>query len=338
MKIIDIYRRKWPVFSVEFFPPKNGEGLERIFQTFDGLKKFKLDYFSVTSGALGSQRAGTVAISALLKKKYGLEGLVHLTLTNKSKQEIENLLLEIKYSGLQNVLALRGDPERGSKKFIPHTRGFKYAYEMFEQIKQLNQGNYLTNKEGGFRQGLVNDFCVGVAGYPESHPECPDFKKSLEYLKIKVNSGADFIITQMFFDAEKFLKFREETRKFGINIPIIPGILPPSKYSEITFFSRQLWVSIPAKFQKKIEANKKDPISVKEICREYTILLVKKLLEEGVPGVHFFSLNRLAPTSEILTGLSYFPNPSEMSEFSNKVKLSVETSHFKQKWQKQSLK
>ncbi len=300
MKIIDIYRKKRPVFSVEFFPPKNGEGLESIFKTLDCLEKFKPDYFSVTSGALGSQRGGTIALAALLKRKYGLEGMVHLTCANKSKQDIENLFVEIKYHGLQNVLALRGDPEKGLKEFVPHPGGHRYAFELVKQISQINKGNYLSEKEGVFRRGLPNDFCVSVAGYPEGHPKCPDLKKNLQYLKIKVDSGADFVITQIFFDLDKFLKFREEAIKAGINVPIVPGIIPLSKYSEVIFFSRQLGISIPKEFREKLEAGKNDAETIKKICQEHNISMAKKLLEYDVSGIHFFTMNNADSTYNIL--------------------------------------
>lgn len=300
MNIINIYRKKRPVFSVEFFPPKNGDGLEGIFDTLECLEKFKIDYFSVTSGALGSQRGGTIAIAAELKRKYGLEALVHLTCANKSKQDLENLLMEIKYHGLQNVLALRGDPEKAQREFLPHPSGHRYAFELVKQINRLNQGNYLSENDGIFRRGLENDFLVAVAGYPEGHLECPDLKKNLEHLKIKVESGADFVITQLFFDADKFLKFREEAFKAGINIPLIPGFFPLSNFSEINFISRRLGVNTPKDFREKIEANKKDAEAVREICREHNILIAKKLLEEDAPGIHFFTMNRSAGVCEIL--------------------------------------
>jgi len=301
MKTIEIYKnRSKPVISFEFFPPRNGESLDGIYSTFDRLKKFKPAFITVTGGALGSQRGGTIAIVGSLKRKYKIEGVVHLTCANKSKQDLENMLMEIKYNDIENVLALRGDPPRDSRKFIPHPQGYGYAYELVAHIKGMNEGKYFGDKEGTFFEGLPAGFCVSVAGYPEGHPECNPSGNCFDYLKMKVDAGADYIMTQMFFDAEKFLEFRERAVKIGVNVPIIPGIMPVQRYNQVNFLLRQMGISIPNDFRKKLDANQKDADAVKKVCFEHDLSMVKELIAAEVPGLHFFTMNHPEATEKLL--------------------------------------
>ncbi len=301
MKITDIYKKNGkPAVSFEFFPPRNGETLDGITGTLERLIRFKPDYITVTGGALGSQRGGTIAIVGLMKRKYGVEGVVHLTCVDKSKQSLENLLMEIKYNDIENVLALRGDPPRDSKVFSPHPQGYRYAYELVRHIKVMNGGKYLGDADGELIDGQPAGFCVGVAGYPEGHPECSSQETCIDYLKVKVDAGADYIITQMFFDVEKFLEFRDAAVKSGISVPIIPGMMPVSRCGQVDFLIRQMGISIPKKFRKELDDNRQDAAAVRNICFEHDAATAKKLLASGVPGLHFFTMNHPEATEKIL--------------------------------------
>ena len=287
MKIIDIYKKNSLVFSVEFSPPKDKNGKKKIFEIFKALKKFPIKYFSLTCGALGSKERDIIEIGLLLKKKYQLEVLLHLIGRNKPKKDIENFLIKMKKRKLQNILALRGDLKIDKKEKDCYFQGIKYAFEIVRQIKQ-NQGGY---------------FCVGVAGYPEGHPECPDFEKNLEYLKIKVQCGADFVISQAFLDVEKFLKFRESALKKGIKIPIVAGVFLLNKISDVKFLSQFLKISVPKKLKEKMKTKKDDKEEIKKIFEEFNFSLVEKLIKEEVCGIHFFTMNRLKPTLKIFEKL-----------------------------------
>ncbi len=299
MKVIEFYRNP-PIYSLEVFPPRNGEPLDRVFNTIDFLMEFKPAYISVTCGASGTPRGGTVPIAAKIKREYGLETVVHLTCADKSKQDIENLLMDVKYEGIENILALRGDPPQGEEVFRPHENGHRYASGFVEQISLMNEGKYLTEFEGVYLQGLPTSFGISVAGYPEGHPECSDAKKDLEHLKIKVDKGADYIITQMFFDVNHYLKFVKNVRYLGIDVPIVPGVMPLEEYSQIRHMLQKMKISIPQDFMKKLEKNKYDGPAVQKICTEHTLSLCKTLIEEGAPGIHFYTLNRPENTRKIL--------------------------------------
>ena len=208
MKIKAILEKVRPSFSFEFFPPKNSEGFEQLFTTIRQLESCQPTYVSVTFGAGGSTRAQTIDLVGRIKNEIGLESMAHLTCVGSSQQELRSILDTLQERGIKNVLALRGDPPQGQEKFEKPPNGFAYANELVEFIRK----HY--------------DFCIGVAGYPEGHVECPDKKIDLENLKRKVDAGADFIVTQLFFDNRFYFDFVERAKRIGISIPIIPGIMP----------------------------------------------------------------------------------------------------------------
>jgi methylenetetrahydrofolate reductase (NADPH) len=303
MKVASLYGEN-VVYSLEVFPPKNGEPLDMVFDTIESSLPFNSAFVSVTGGALGSRRGGTIAIAALIKRKYGIEGVAHFTCVNKSKQDIENLLIEMKYHGIENVLALRGDPPKGMREFIPHPEGHRYASNLVAQIKIMNEGKYLTEKEGEYREGIPTNFCIGVAAYPEGHPECGDKKKDLENLKIKADVGADYIVTQMFFDPDIYLEFREKAEKIGINIPIVAGVMPLESYPQVKFCLKQLKIYIPKDFINTLENHREDEDYIGQVCQEHTLSIVEKLIRNGIPGIQFFTLNKPARTYRILQKLA----------------------------------
>lgn len=303
MKVADLYNKGKPVYSLEVFPPRNGESVEAIFNTIDNLIGFKPAFISVTGGALGSLRGGTIAIAANLKRKYKIEGIPHFTCVNKSKQDIENLLMEMKFNGIENVFALRGDPSLGQKEFIPHPEGHIYASELVEQIRLLNEGKYILSDIEKDYTRLPTNFGIAVAGYPDGHPECPDKKRDLEHLKIKVDNGADYIVTQLFFDIDVFLEFVENAKKIGINIPIVPGVMPMDKYGQIKFISKQMGIEIPKILRNKLESHKDDKEAIKEILEEHTLTMCKKLMEQESPGIQFFTMDKPEGTKKVLQEL-----------------------------------
>ncbi len=304
MKVADLYKQGKPVFSLEVFPPRNGETMEAIDNTIDNLIGFKPAFISVTGGALGSLRGGTIAIAANLKRKHGIEGIPHFTCVNRSIQDIENLLMEMKFSGIENVFALRGDPALGQKEFTPHPEGHKYASELVEQIVSLNNGDYLMSKDNKDYGGIATDFGIAVAGYPDGHIECSDKEQDMKNLKLKVDKGGDYIVTQLFFDADVFLEFVENAKKIGIDIPIIPGIMPMDKLGQVKFCSKQMGLGIPKKLDETLESNKDDKDAITKILEEHTMAMCKKILEQGTPGLQFFTMDKPEGTKKILEELT----------------------------------
>lgn len=295
MKVIDIYNSATkPVYSIELSPPLNGTSADPIFNTVSGLMKYRPAYVSVTCSALGSARGGTIPLAGRIKKEFGVESVVHFTCVAKSQQDIENMLMDVKYDGVQNILALRGDPPKGEKQFKPHEKGHRYASDFVAQIKRLNRGKYQSFVEGEYRDGEPTDFCVSVAGYPEGHPECGDRDQDLEHLKTKVENGADYIITQLFFEAETYFSFVERVRKAGIKIPVVPGIMPVESFPQIEFILKQpIGVKVPAEFVETLRKYREtgDDASARKYGVEYISSMCRALLEGGVPGLHLYTMN-----------------------------------------------
>lgn len=303
MKVVDLYNQNGPVYSLEVFPPRNGETTDAVFNTIDDLIGFKPAFVSVTGGALGSLRGGTIAIASDIKRKYGIDGIPHFTCVNRSIQDIENLLMEMKFSGIENVFALRGDPALGQKEFMAHPEGHKYASELVEQINKLNNGEYLMSIDNKDYEGIPTNFGIAVAGYPDGHIECSDKTKDLNNLKFKVDKGADYIVTQLFFDADIFLEFVENSKNIGIDVPIIPGIMPLDKYGQISFCSKQMGIEIPKKLKETLESHKEDKEAVKNILEEHTMEMCIKVIDKGTPGIQFFTMDKPEGTRKILEEL-----------------------------------
>jgi methylenetetrahydrofolate reductase (NADPH) len=304
MKVGQIYEKaKGPIFSIEVSPPLNGEPLEPVFNTIDAYQEFKPAWCSITCAALGRPRGGTIPLCGRVKRETGIETVAHFISVGRSKQDVENLLMDMKYEGIENVLALRGDPPVGCKKFHPHPKGHRFAYELVRQIKGTNQGRYLAEREGEYRKGLPTDFCISVAGHPEGHPECPDKKRGLEHLKMKVDEGADYIITQLFFNPDHYLKFVEEARKIGIQLPIIPGVMPIKNWPQLKFIMNQpLGIEFPEPFVKRLQNyhTKGDEASAQKFGTEYIASMCETLLNGGAPGIHLYTMNSPARGSGVI--------------------------------------
>lgn len=286
MKIIDILKRDKRTFSFEFFPPKDDAGMEQLYATVNTLKALHPSYISVTYGAGGSTRAKTVQLVEKIKREIGIESMAHLTCVGHTRDELHGILKELQDTGIDNVLALRGDPPKDEAEFVKPEGGFGYASELVAMLKESFH------------------FCIGVAGYPEGHVECPDKQKDLEHLKIKVDAGGDFVITQLFFNNEAYFRFVDAAQKIGIHAPIIPGIMPITNFQQIKRFAAMCGAAIPQKLQEKMEECKDSPHCVEQMGIDYATQQCDELLRKGVPGIHFYTLNKSLATKTIFGNLA----------------------------------
>lgn len=285
MKIKAILEKVHPSFSFEFFPPKDNEGFDKLFTTITQLKPCQPTYVSVTFGAGGSTRTKTIDLVGRIKNEIGLESMAHLTCVGSDKEYIAAILDTLRAQGIQNILALRGDPPQGQEKFEKPENGFAYANELVAFIR----ANY--------------DFCIGVAGYPEGHIECPDKKADLDHLKRKVDAGADFIVTQLFFDNRYYFDFIDRAQNLGIQVPIIPGIMPILNVKQVQRFTKLCGSTIPAALMERLDAVQDDPETVRQLGIDHATEQCERLLQEGAPGIHFYTLNRSNATLKILESL-----------------------------------
>src|SRR3989338_2059729 len=295
-KITELLRKKF-TYSVELVPPRNGTDLKIVLDALETLRKIKVVFISVTKGAGGSLRGGTLPICCLAHERFGITSVAHYTCREADSFRVENELVDQYYFGIKNVLALRGDPpdltEQREKSTDKTLHGnYKYAYELVRDIKKLNRGKYIARKKydnttEDYRNGIKTDFCIGVAAHPEEKDKDGSYEKGLEYLKKKVDEGADFAITQMLFDAEKYRIFAAKARDAGITIPIIPGIWPLDTRWKLEQAEKKFKVSIPSKIKKELNGIE-DPEEFKKKGIELTVELCKKLKKYGAPGIHLF--------------------------------------------------
>ena len=285
MKIIDVLKQDKPAFSFEFFPPKDNDGFDKLFETIDNLKPLNPAFVSVTYGAGGSTRSKTIDLVGRIKKEIGLESMAHLTCVGHNSDEILNVLESIKKQNVDNVLALRGDPPAGEINFTKPNNGFGYAVELVQFICERFS------------------FCIGVAGYPEGHPESSNREEDLFHLKKKVLAGASFIVTQLFFDNKYYFDFVASLRKIGVDVPVIPGIMPIVNLKQIKRFTKMCGATIPDELMVRMEAAQDDPESVCQIGIDHAANQCRKLLMHGAPGIHFYTLNRSRATLSVLERL-----------------------------------
>lgn len=279
MKIGDLLKKKRPLLSFEFFPPKNSESEHVLLETVDVLRQFNPDFVSITYGAGGSTRDKTFHWTLDIKNRYGLNVMMHLTCIASARKEIREVVSTLEKSGVRNILALRGDPPAG---FSPGEAqdDFQYAFELVEYLRELN------------------GFSLGVAGYPEGHPEAASLDEDISFLKRKVDAGAEFIITQIFFDNRYFFDFERRARAAGITIPIIPGIMPIINLGQVQRFTRMCGATVPARIVRQMEG--KDAAETLQIGVEYAVGQCAELAGVGVAGLHFYTLNRNQSTQLIL--------------------------------------
>jgi methylenetetrahydrofolate reductase (NADPH) len=285
MRISDLLEHRRPVFSFEFFPPKTDEGQRTLEGTLAVLRDDQPDYVSVTYGAGGTTRNRTVDITKSIKQDLGIEAMAHLSCVGEPAERLRELLHDIDSAGIENVLALRGDPPRGETEWRPHPGGLSYSVELIRLIRERF------------------DFCVGAACFPEVHPDAQDRESDLRYAREKVEAGAAFLITQLFFDNELYFDFVEDARRAGIEVPIIPGIMPITNYGQIRRFTEMCGATIPDELTAQLDGRADDPEAVAELGVAYATLQCSDLLARGAPGIHFYTLNRSTATRAILAAL-----------------------------------
>jgi len=286
MRIDEILTTPSPCFSFEFFPPKTDDGQRALEGALGELKKDNPDYVSVTYGAAGSTRDRTVEVTKWIKEDLGVEAMAHLSCVGEPVDRLREILDEVAAAGVENVLALRGDPPRGEVDWKPHPEGLESSVELIELIR----ARY--------------DFCIGATCFPEVHPEAPDLEHDLRYTKRKVDAGASFLITQLFFENEDYFRFVERAREFGIDVPIIAGIMPITNFEQVKRFTTMCGASIPAALFDQLEARQQEgDEAVTELGVAYATLQCADLLERGAPGIHFYTLNKSPATRAILSAL-----------------------------------
>jgi methylenetetrahydrofolate reductase (NADPH) len=274
-----------PVFSFEFFPPKTDEGEQNLRSALRDLSRLEPDFVSVTYGAGGATRGRTVQVTNWIKQHLGIEAMAHLSCVGSTREELELILDGIGEAGIENVLALRGDPPRGETEWKPHPGGLHYSTELTSLIAE------------GY------PFAVGAACFPEVHPEAPDMAHDLRFLREKVDAGASFLITQLFLDNDLYFRFVDEARAVGIEVPIIPGVMPITNVGQIKTMTEMCGASIPARLLEALELRAGDADAVLQLGVSYATLQCAELLARGAPGIHFYTLNRSPATGAILSAL-----------------------------------
>ncbi len=286
MKIRNRLNPSNPCFSFEFFPPKTPEGEKQLWEALEDLRSLDPGFVSVTYGAGGSTRDRTIDLVTNIKQRTGIEPMAHLTCVGHSKEEIGEVLERLARARIENVLALRGDPPKGQEQFQQHEGGFQYASQLVEFIRQKDLG-----------------FCIGGAGCPEGHIETASREIDLKNLKTKVDQGAEFIITQLFFDNAFFFDFVERARRIGINVPIVPGIMPITNYDQVQRFVRMCGATVPMRLQLELEKIRDRPDAVAQLGVAHATVQCLELLSRGVPGIHFYTLNRSPASRMIVSAL-----------------------------------
>lgn len=314
MKVTDYFKHAngKPLVSFEVLPPLKGGGMQSIFEILDPLMEFKPPFVDVTyhreeflyketsegfyEKTAIRKRPGTVGICASIIHRYGVDAVPHLICGGFTKSETEDVLIDLNFLNINNVLALRGDPRKFEIKFSPEPNGNVSALDLVSQIKSMNEGTYL---DPNIVNGNKSDFCIGVAGYPEKHYEAPNMNLDLQFTKEKVDAGAHYIVTQMFFDTKKYIDYVQLCRQTGIDVPIVPGLKPITKKAQLTSIPRQFFINMPEDLVNAVMACK-DDIAVKQVGIEWCIAQSKELLNFGVPCLHYYTMGDAKTTSKII--------------------------------------
>jgi len=282
MKIKELFKTKKPVISFEIFPPKFDTPLETIYDSLKQFKDLNPDFISVTYGAGGSQKDRTIEISSKIKNEYDVESMAHLTCVGQSEEEIDLMLDSLQKNGIENILALRGDPPINQPDFDFSKGAFRYASELIRYIKSKS------------------NFCIAAAAYVEGHVDCKRLKEDMAYLKKKVDEGVDFLITQLFFDNRLFYDFLDKAAALNINCPVTPGIMPIFKADQIKRITYLCGASIPAKLVIMMDKYENSPEDLRKAGIEYASTQIRDLIDNGVDGVHLLTMNRPKSSKEIL--------------------------------------
>lgn len=313
MKVTEHYSRaKEPLISFEIIPPKRGGSVREVFDTLDQVMKYDPPFIDVTYHAAESyyeeladgtlkrhikrKRPGTIGLCAAIMHKYGVDPVPHLICEGFTKEETEDALIELNYLGIDNVLTIRGDaPEDTVPRFKNGTYN-DHAIDLVKQVQDMNRGQYLEN----ISNAQKTDFCVGVAGYPEKHFEAPNLDFDIQMLKKKVDAGADYIVTQMFFDNSAFFSFVKKCRSAGIEVPIVPGLKILTREQHLHFLPRHFYLNIPEELSDEVQA---DPSNARNIGIEWGARQCAELLDAGVPGIHFYIMGDPSPALEVIDKL-----------------------------------
>ena len=297
-------------FSFEVLPPVRGKSIEQVFKSIDRLMPFNPAYINITTHrsevvyrevadgvfqrSFERKRPGTVAIAAALKGRYGVPAVPHLICSGFSKAEIENELIDLSYLGIINLLVLRGDRAKGENSFVPAAGGHAHAVDLCRQVEDFNRGIMLDGEE----HDPLNQFSYGVAGYPEKHEEAMNLDIDIEYLKAKIDAGAQYVVTQMFFDNSKYFSFVERCRAAGINVPIIPGIKPLTSLTQKALLPKTFHIDLPMDLAKELRRCESND-DVKALGVEWGIQQARELKQANVPSIHFYSMNASASVEAI---------------------------------------
>jgi len=313
MKVTEhLKNAKKPIFSLEILPPLKGKGIQSIYDGIDPLIEFGPSFINVTyhreefvykkreKGYLEKisikKRPGTVGICAAIVNKYKVDAIPHIICGGFTKEETENALIDLSFLGIDNVLALRGDPIKTEAAFVPEEDGHAYAVDLVKQVVGLNNGEYMDED---LQNANPTSFSIGVAGYPEKHFEAPNMKNDLKFLKQKVEAGADYIVTQLFYDNQKFKNFVALCRENGITVPIIPGIKPISNKKQILSLPKFFHIDLPDELVDAIE-NAPDADAVKQVGIDWAIKQSKDLIASGVPCIHYYTMGKSLAVREVV--------------------------------------
>lgn len=305
MKVTEhIERADRPLVSFEILPPTKGASIETIYSALDPLMEFNPPYINITyhqpqvelkpradglfEKRIVRKRPGTVAIAAALKNRYQVDVVPHLICGGFTREETEDALIDLHYLGIHNILLVRGDPDPLSRRFEPEPGGHRYAVDLLHQVTQMNAGQYLDED---LKEAAATCFCPGVAGYPEKHAESPNLETDLKYLKLKADAGAEYIVTQMFFDNQKFFDFEQACRRAGITVPVIPGLKPLSIKKHLSLLPHTFHVDIPPDLANAVEACSSQE-AVRQVGVEWAVNQARELIRAGVPVIHFFTMGR----------------------------------------------
>ena len=293
-KITDIFKQKEKTFSIELFPPRTEKGFDNLLVTIEQMTQLEPDFFSCTYGAGGGNRDKTMDIVELIQNKYQIPAMAHLTCVLNSKNDIKEILNDIKLRGINNILALRGDPPQDNPDWKPGDNNFTFSYELCDAIKEV----------------FNNDCGISVAGFPEGHILCPDLDKDAQYLKAKIDHGGEFVLTQLFYDNQLYFDYVKRLRAAGVaeDVRIIPGVLPITNFEGLLKFTSTCGTTVTDEVKQIFEPIKEDKEATLKAGIDYAIKQCKELLNGGAPGIHFYSLNKIHPVDVILEELQHHPN------------------------------
>ena len=276
--ITELLASERPLLSVEFFPPKNEEGGEQLLRTAEALRSVHPDFVSITYGAGGTTRERTFKYAKILRREFGWLVMPHLTCVGSTKAELLDIVAGYHADGIRNIMALRGDPPKGQTEFVPSPDGLRYASDLIALIR-----------------GKFPDICLGAGAYPEKHPEATSMEDDLRHLKIKADAGASFLTTQLFFDNDHYFKFLDACRAHGIDLPVVPGLLPALSLAQVQRFGPMCGSSLPDALVGQLRAVESDPVASEQVGVEWADRQIRDLMQRGAPGVHLYILNRSAP-------------------------------------------